>query len=174
MNDIKKINKNQSLGSRESIINQNDDIVWEAPESILYEKGTNWYIGLFAIAITTATILFWIKQYLGFAVAVLAPFVIFITSRKESKVRKFRLNKEGITVNDKSHPFSEFRAYFISYAQEIPILHLQKTRKLALPISAILIGINAARVEKLINLYLPENQKAAIPTSDLFSKWFRF
>lgn len=174
MNDIKKTKTSKKRMDSMELPKNQKIISWEAPEFIHYERSTKWYIAFFVIGAGFAVLFFWLQNYLFFSAIILAIIVIFIVSRQTPKKRLFKLSKDGFEVNEKKYPLDEFKSYFITYTDNVASLHMEKAYKLSMPISALLVNVNIDEIEKFINRYLPENQKATTPTSDLMSKWFKF
>lgn len=179
MNDIKKVKmvkKPVSLTEEKKPTEKlvSAKIYWEAPEFVSYDRGTNWYIALFVIGAGLAGLFWWLDNFFGFAAVILAVIVFFVLSRQKPKKRIYGLNEEGIIINNKIHPFTNYKSFYITFTDNIASLHLEPTKKLAFLASALLVGVDAQKVGEFINQYLPENQKAGVPTNDLFSKWFRF
>lgn len=179
MNDIKKI----KLAKKPVVLETekkpaerliNAKIYWEAPEFIHYDRGTKWYIALFVAGAGLAVLFWWLDNFFGFVAVILAVVVFFILSRQKPKKRRYGLSEEGIIINEKLHAFSNFKSFYITFTDNIASLHLEPTKKLAFLASALLAGVDAQKVADFVNQYLPENQKAAVPVNDLFSKWFRF
>lgn len=170
MNDIKKVKMTKKPA--EKLVSAK--IYWEAPEFISYDHGTKWYITLFAVGVGLAVLFWWLDNFFGFIAIILAVIVFSILSRQKSKKRSYGLSDEGMIINDKLHLFSNFKSFYITFTDNVASLHLEPTKKLAMLSSALLVGVDAQKVADFVNQYLPENQKAGVPTNDLFSKWFRF
>lgn len=167
---IKKIKRLDSMPNR--VVNR--VISWQAPEFIQYKKDMKWYVVLITFGVALTTLFYFVDNYLAMAVIVLAVIVMIMTANQKPKKRLYKLSKDGLKVDDNFYPISEFKSFFITYVENVPNLHFEKTKKMSLPMSIFLIDVNENSVIDFIKLYLPENTKIKATTSDLFSKWFRF
>lgn len=153
---------------------ENQIISWEAPEFIYYKKNTSWYIMLIVIGLALIGAFYFMDNLLAIGVVVFAIVVIFIISKQKPKNRLCKLSKDTITIENKSYPIADFKSFFITYTQEIPVLHFERTKKISTPINMLLVNIEEKKVVDFLKLFLPENQNPTLPMSDTFSNWFKF
>jgi len=149
-------------------------ISWQAPEFLEYKKNISWYLILITLGIILSVIFYYTNNLLAIIMVILAVIVIIITASQKPKKRLYRLSKEGLKVNETFYPLDNFKSFFVTYVENVPQLHLEKVKKFSLPLDMFLTGVEENEVVNFIKLYLPENTKIKITTSDLFSRWFKF
>lgn len=149
-------------------------VSWQAPQFIYYQKKFWWYAILVLVGLGLATLFYFIDDLLGIIMVALAMLVFIVTSAQKPKKMFYKIGAEGITIDEKIYPFSDFKSFYITYTNGIATLHLTKIKKISVPISLILENVDEGQVLALIKKFLPENTKIKYSTSDILSKWFRF
>jgi len=96
------------------------DITWTASESVEYQRKGSWYAVLIivtAIIIGGAIVLqiFFDIQLWSTALLALVIFIaIMIVSRKKPRDLNYQISDEGINIEKKLYPWSDFRAFSIT------------------------------------------------------------
>lgn len=170
----KEVRSIDSMQSKKINSNTTSLVSWQSPEFIDYKKDMKWYVGLITIGVALTILFYYVDNFLAIVVVVLAVIIILMNAKQKPKMRLYKLSKDGLKINDTFYPMNDFKSFFISYVEDTPNLHLERTKKFALPISIFLTDTEQEKVFDFIRIYLPENTKVKATTSDLFSKWFRF
>lgn len=167
---MKKIKRMDAIPGR-----VNSSVVsWKAPEFIRYNKNITWYVVLVSVAIALTVLFYYLDNLLAMIVVILALIVMLITANQKPKKRMYKLTKDGLKIDEKFYPMSDFRSYFVTYIEDIPNLHFEMTKKITPPISIFINGIDEKQVVDFLKIYLPENTKVNATATDLLSRWFRF
>jgi hypothetical protein len=92
------------------------NISWTASESIDHERGALWYIVIVALAIAAVGLSWWLLDGLFSKISstILAATIfaaVFTVSRRPARELHYVLNNEGLTIEDRQYPFSDFRAF---------------------------------------------------------------
>ena len=89
-------------------------IRWQAPEYVQRDRSFVWYIvlGIVTIALTAIALL-WMKTItFAILVPVMAVALVVYTRRPPNMVN-YTLSKKGLYVNDKLHPYADFKAFSV-------------------------------------------------------------
>lgn len=153
---------------------KNMEISWLAPEFANYERSKSWYTTMIILAILFLGAFIFMKLYSGAAVVVAAALVIFTQNNTKSKEAKYSLDGEGLTINNKKYPYSQFKSFWITLTESFPRLYMQKTGKLALPVSIFIKNIDPSVIRKFLSQFLPEETDKGEAIHENINKLFRF
>ena len=84
---------------------------WEAPEYIVYEKSTAWYVGFGIILALLLFSAFLLKSFLSGVVFGLAGLLVFLYSERSPRIIHYELRDTGIRIGDRIYPFRELSAF---------------------------------------------------------------
>jgi len=137
------------------------EITWTASEAVEYQRKNGWYAVLIivtAVIIGGAIILqiFFDIQLWSTALLALVIFIaIMIVSRKKPRKINYRLNREGIHVDGKLHPWNEFRAFGITNSGALWTVSLIPTKRFAMDISMFIPADKGERIVDALGIVLP-------------------
>jgi hypothetical protein len=93
---------------------QTQVISWEASESIHHEKDALWFVGVLAIsALLCVLSIFVLKSWSFTLLIVVMAVALIVFAKRPPRVMQYKLSEQGIEVNERFHPFTEFRAFGI-------------------------------------------------------------
>src|SRR5689334_8693141 len=86
-------------------------ITWEASEYVHHDKGAAWLVILALVAIAGVGVTVWLKQWMfAFLIAIMAVAFGYYAVRKPQTLQ-YSLDDEGLTINKKAYPMTDFRAF---------------------------------------------------------------
>ena len=144
---------------------------WEFKKS---SKSLGWKVGLIGIS---GMFLIWRLAVLDLMGALLAGLIgatLYLVSRQEPRRIVFGLRPEGVVIDGKLQPYSQFKSFEIFYdPPDIKELALESRRiimpRLYLPLD----GQNPQKIRNFLKQYLPEKNKGYSIT-DVFSRMLGF
>jgi len=86
-------------------------LTWQASEYLHHAKGVGWYLILIAILVVLCGAAAWFHQWLAIAVFVAAFAAVVVYGGKAPRTLSYRLDSKGLTIEDKSYPFDQFRSF---------------------------------------------------------------
>lgn len=87
-------------------------LTWEASESVHHEKDALWFVAILSIGgILTLLALFVIRSYTFAALLVVMTVALIVLAKRPPRVLQYQLDGRGITINQKSYEFHEFKAF---------------------------------------------------------------
>jgi len=146
------------------------NIIWMAPKLFGYKRGASWYVALILIALILSAVFIWQKQYLAVAVIVLFTLVTLLNTREKSEASKYTINKQGLTVDNKSYPFEVFKGFWIAEGYPYDTLYFESIKKFNLPITVYLTEENTEEIKEFLKQFLPEHEGKKEIIIDKFSK----
>lgn len=150
------------------------NISWSAPQIVNTPKSNLWYWIVALIALGLAVAFYFMKNYFGIAVVVIAPIVFYIIGREQHPKSKYTLTEESITVNEKIYLYKDLKSYWLTEGPLFSTLYIETTKKLLPPLSIYLIGVDPLKVKNAISQHLPENKNKKEPAADRVSKLLGF
>lgn len=164
-------NKNMDMVNRKPATNI---LSWKAPDFVYYPKNFTWYLVVSVLAIGIGVAFYYMQNYLGMTMVILAGIILIILGNKKPKDRLYKIDKDNLYIDDKIYLLKDFKSYYVTYVGDYVNLHLEKNKKLSTPISTLLSNNDAETIINYIKKYFPENTKITNTASDLFSNWFKF
>ena len=142
-------------------IKTEDKITWRIEEPNFTPKTIEWFwaLGILALALIIFSIL--LKNYLLIIIVALAAFIIYGGKNKKSELINFRLDDNGLHIENKFYPYDNFESFWIFEARN------DKTQELALRykrhLSPLLIipfhNNDEPRIRKILTKYLTESEE---------------
>lgn len=136
-------------------------IEWIGIDKSSKTRSKNWYLVYGLILLTLGIASFLLQWFLGywqfwsaFALAVLVVITVIISDRSVREV-KYRLTKEDITINDKTYPLSDFKAFTVDRLDDTWALHLIHEKKLSFEFDVIIPSENAEKIVNVFSKLLP-------------------
>jgi hypothetical protein len=146
--------------------NAPEKIAWQVKEPQFAPKSREWLwaLGIFAVAIIIFSILF--KNYLFIVIVGLAAFIIYVLKGKEADFLNFRLDDDGLHIENKFYPYENFESFWIFPAQldDWPA-HVEREfvfryKKHFMPLLIIPFHHNdESQIRKILSKYLEENEE---------------
>jgi len=115
-----------------------------------------------ALALVVFSIL--LKNYLLIIIVALAGFIIYSSKNKKPELINFRLDNDGLHIENKFYPYDGFASFWIFPA---PAANWRLERELALRFKKRLIPIlivpfhngDESQIRKILEKYLPESEE---------------
>ncbi len=102
---------------------------WQATEFMHHEKSLSWYLYLAAGLAVLLGIAVFTRQWLLIALFATMAGAIVVYARKPPRVLQYRIDADGITIEDKSYPFGFFLSFAILPDAEWHAIDLEPTRR---------------------------------------------
>ena len=138
-------------------------ITWQAYEFINQKKGPLWFIitGLIAISLFALALLK--GDFLLVVLVCLAYFTFIAYAIKSPRKVNFKLNSQGISVDEKLYPYKELKSHYLFKENGQTILSLSSKKKLAPYIKIPLNKKREEEIKKEITKHLPfKKQKPSL------------
>lgn len=89
-------------------------ITWEASESVHHEKDGLWFMAILVGAAILALISIFLIRSITFTILIIVMVVaLFVLAKRPPRVLRYQLDGGGITINEKSYSFHDFKAFGI-------------------------------------------------------------
>jgi len=135
-----------------------DEISWQAPEFIAYEKGPDWYwaVGVISITLAVAAIIF--GNILFAVVILIGSFALSLQATRDPEIRDFSVNRKGVQADETLYPYSSLESFWVEnnpHEQKV-ILMSEKTWMpyIVLPIAE----HDPEEIRNFMIEYLPEEE----------------
>ena len=148
-------------------------ISWTAPEFIQYEKGRSWFVMLAIISAALVIIALLMQNYLFALIIVMAAFLIYVQAAKRPKEITFMISSEGITIDEKTYPFGEFRSFWIFEEPELRYANLLSKRLTQPQIHLPLAEQDPQIIRRALIDFIPE-KKQEETFSDIIARKIKF
>jgi hypothetical protein len=125
-------------------------VTWMALEFIHREKGTGWFVAFGLVDAALIAVSIFLMNSISFAVLLAVIFVVVIVfSRRPPRELTYSLTDEGLTIDNKLHPFATFKSFGVVHdGQEFSIML-----------------IPTQRFQPAVTVYFPEEAGEAIVDS---------
>jgi hypothetical protein len=110
-------------------------IHWTASESVDYQRSAKWYIIAGLITAVIIGVEIWLHQWTGAGLALVIYIALVILLRRPSRDVNYTLTSQGLYIEDKLHPFSDFRAFGVRQEDPLWTLVLVPTRRFGLSVT---------------------------------------
>jgi hypothetical protein len=150
------------------------DLIFEADEFIEYKKNAGWYVIVILLGLLIGGFFVWYRQYSGAVVVVVGTIVLVTQAKSKPKKNQYSINSEGITINQKKHPFNEMKSFWTSISTEGNNIYFKTTKRFSIPITIHLGTADPKPIIDYIKKYVPEDEKMGETTSDKISRLFKF
>ena len=133
-------------------------------------KTTEWFwaLGIFGFALIVFAIL--LKSYLLIVIVALAAFIIYNHRNRKSETINFRLNDNGLYIEDKFHSYDSFESFWI-FPGKSPEFVLRRQERF-IPLLIVPFHENdEAQIRKILAEHLEEKEEHE-SLIDLLSKRF--
>jgi len=147
-----------------------EEFNWKIEERNFMPKTTEWFwaLGIFAFALIVFAVL--LKNYLLIVIVGLAAFIIYSNKNKRPETINFRLNDNGLYIEDKFHPYDSFESFWIFPGEKQEFVLRRKER--FIPLLTVPFHENdESQIRKILSENLPEKEEDE-SLIDLLSKRF--
>ncbi len=149
-------------------------VEWSASEYIAHEKSAGWYAAFFAGGGLLVVIVFAVtRDYLASLVVLLACAAISVYAGRKPATNRYIVDEKGVKVEEKFHPYSEFRSFSIVEEGGIDSIWLKSLKRFSPPVVMYFSPEDGDRIIDVIANFLP-NEEHELDAIDRFSKRMRF
>jgi hypothetical protein len=133
-------------------------IEWKAAESIDHERSTSWYIVLYGIAVVLIGLCVWAQLWTTIGLIIVVVVALQVVGSKPARMISYSLSPEGLTVNDKLHPYSEYRGFGVRHDGHFWQLVLLPTARFAAETSIFIRDEHGEEIVDFLGKILPMEQ----------------
>lgn len=145
-------------------------ISWQAAEAILYKHNGQYYMVLISVVVVLAGLCIWLQQWATIALVVLMALAIVVVNRKPSKLSRYEVSSEGVSVNGTVHSYNEFRNFGVRRDGGFWSLVLVPVKRFAQETTIFIKEDQGEEIVDLVAKFLPMEKLR----TDIFGKITRF
>lgn len=106
------------------------EVTWTASEYIAHHKGPGWYMGLALTTVAVTALTYLITQDMVTAVVIVIVAIIFgVFASRQPQVLTYKLQDNGIVIEDKFYPYGEFRSFAVQEEGAINSIFLMPLKR---------------------------------------------
>jgi len=90
---------------------QINPMTWQASEYVHHAKSATWYAGLVGGLVVLVAIAVWAHQWMAIAVFLAMFAAVVVYARKQPRTLSYTIDNNGITIENKTYPFNQFRSF---------------------------------------------------------------
>jgi hypothetical protein len=133
-------------------------IEWKAAESIDHQRSAGWYVILYGVAIILIGLCVWAQQWITIALIIIIIIGLQVVGNKPSRMIDYSLSSEGLTINGRLHPFSEYRGFGVRHDGHFWQLVLLPTARFAMETSIFIRDEHGEEIVDFLGAILPMEQ----------------
>jgi len=146
-------------------------IQWSASEYVANPRGTGWFLGLTALSVLVAALIFMITRDVVSTVAVLLiGLAVGIFSARKPKVLNYTINDRGIQIGIKQYPYAMFRSFSILQKGSFGSIYLMPLKRFMPPIEIHFELNDQERITSTLADYLPFEERSPDLVDTLFER----
>jgi uncharacterized membrane protein YobD (UPF0266 family) len=149
-------------------------VQWSASEYVAHEKSAGWYALLFAGSIAIVLIVFLVtRDVLASIVVLLSCVAISVYAGRKPGINNYIVDEKGVQIQDKFHPYSEFRSFSVVEEGAIDSVWLKPLKRFS---PLVVMYFSPEDEQKIIDVlanFLPHEERE-LDAIDRFSKRMRF
>jgi hypothetical protein len=157
-----------------------NSIRWSATDTSSHDRRRGWHLTWLGIILLLAGGSFAINWFFGIwqmwstvGLAIIVFIALIIMNRQPSKAINYELTPGEITINDKKYPLSDFRAFSVSSTNNIWLLSLVPTKRVAMPFDIIIPEDKGEDIVDLLGTLMPM-EAASANFADKLSSTLKF
>lgn len=152
-NEQQQLEQDQQTGETETAPHQS--YTWEASEYIYHEKSAGWYAALWLIAAVLCGILGFLQQWLSIVVVVVMAIAIMVYTRKHPRTLQYTLDEDGIIIERKELPYTNFRSFSILQDMAWYSIDLEPAKRFVPRLTLICENDDVEKIEQILSSHLP-------------------
>lgn len=153
--------------------NQPGDISWEASEYIHHEKHAGWFMVLAVVALILGAVAVFFKQWTFAALIIVMAVAIVVYARRMPRTLRYGLSHTGVTIETKSYPYGQFKAFGVVQDGAIYSLVLIPIKRFAPELTMYFEEKDGEEIFDLLSSHLPY-QEVKLDFVDKLTKKLRF
>lgn len=155
-------------------VDDGNSISWTASEYIHHQKQAGWYMGLLALAILLAAVLFITQHdFTAPIVIILAAAALWVFGARKPRTLNYRITASGVSIEDKNYSYDKFRSFSVVDDGEVPSLLLSPLQRFVPPISIYYDFADEDKIVGAISQFLPHEDRD-LDSIDRLSRRLKF
>ena len=135
-------------------------LLWEAPEYIHYDKGTDWYWWAGLVAVILLGLAIWQGSFLFGVLVLIGWFTVVLYAAKKPRTISFALSEKGVLVEKTIYPWNSLKSFWIFYNPPIHKELSLKSKKNIMPYIKIPLGdADPDKIKEIVSKFLPEDEQ---------------
>ncbi len=107
-----------------------ESVSWTASEFLAHQKTFGWYAALMFVGFLVAGVVYFLtRDYISTGVVVFASVIMGILGARKPRVLSYKLDGKGLTIEDKFHPYGDFKSFSIIQEQEAKSIALMPLKR---------------------------------------------
>lgn len=132
---------------------------WKTREFEHYEKGSGWYVTLWALAFLVIAYSFYLRDYFAALTLFVIALVVYFFSKQMPGEVDVMITDKAIMLNDTRFAFRNIRNFWIVDHDISKALHFETTAYLNREIIVLLDNIEPEKVRQALKRFLPETEE---------------
>jgi len=147
-----------------------EQIEWEAPEYVVQEKGTLWFVifGIVAVGGTVGLVL--LTSWVMLALWILMVVAMVIRSVVKPRIVKYRLTEEVIVEGEKEYAVKNFKTFGVIRDGNSFLISLRPNKRFGLRLNIVIPDNKGEKIVDFFGARMPMEEV----TEDLFDKIVRW
>lgn len=144
----------------QSIPQNADAIEWTASEYIAHQKHFSWYLGLAAVTIVVAVIVYLItRDVVSTGFILFAGFVLGVLAGRKPRLVAYRLDAGGLTIGQRYYPYGQFKSFSVMQQGPMAVVKFMPLKRLLPSVDAFVPPDNADAILNLLSQNLPAESR---------------
>lgn len=132
-----------------------ENVSWEASESIHHERDGLWFVGFIVIVIMLIGLSVWLQQWTFTALIVIMAASLIVYTRRPPRTLRYSISHNGLHVGQQFYDFDEFRSFGILQEGDLFSVMLMPTKRFGQAMT-IYFGENDGEIiVDILGAYLP-------------------
>ncbi len=95
------------------MVNNSQNITWQAQEYVVRNHNAAWYVGLVAVTLGLCALAIFLKWWTFLILVILSMVAILVSIFRPPRTIQYSLSQDGLTEGNKLHKYDEFKAFGI-------------------------------------------------------------
>ena len=171
----KDVNEENLVVGFEKTAEENEPIIWQAPEYEYNPKDVSWYWMSIIVAIVLIGVAFWQKNFLFAVFVVIAELIVIYFSNSFPKIWNFKLDDKGIHIgNNLFYPISDLKSFDIhDIGEEYKELVFKLGAKLKPNLKVFIHSEDEVKIKEKLLKFLPQ-EDLPVSLADSLERFIRF
>jgi len=148
------------VGGNTTEVEPEEHFVWQASEYIHHAKTTRWYGIVIVIAVLLAAGLAIFRQWFSIPVVLAMAVAIIVYGARPPRTLDYGLDEQGITIQGKSYPYSQFRSFAVYQDVAWHSIDLEPTQRFMPRLTVLFDNKDFAIIVSILTDHLPEIDRA--------------
>lgn len=146
---------NEVPGGNQSEEIPDENVSWEASESIHHERDGMWFIGFIVIIIMLIGLSVWLQQWTFTALIVIMAASLIVYTRRPPRTLRYSISHNGLHVGQQFYDFDEFRSFGVLQEGDLFSVMLMPTKRFGQAMTIYFGENDGEKIVDILGAYLP-------------------